>query len=444
MLKRLYEPAAYSAASLSGCFWAETLPDGRDYAPLSGAARAEFAVIGAGFAGLSAALRLAEAGADVAVLDLHAPGWGASGRNGGFCCIGGAKASGATIARRHGAGELAAHRAAEKAAIALVEELAERYAIDLQRHSDGEVQLAHSPRAYAALREEAPEMARAYGVAAQLIAPEELATQGLAGRGFHGGLHLGLGFGLNPRALALGLAHGAQDLGVRIHANSPAEAITPAPEGYRIATPGGTLTARHLLIATNGYSAENLPGWMRARFLPVQSSVIVTRPLTEDEIAEQGWSSDLMAYDTRNLLHYFRLMPDRRMLFGMRGGVRWTPRAHAEIHRAIRADFEAMFPAWGGVETPYFWSGLANLARNLTPFVGAVPGMARAYAAFAWHGNGVAMGTFGGRAMADLALGRAPAIPRFYQAEPKRFELGPARRLALSLAYPYFKVIDAL
>ncbi|TMV59858.1 FAD-binding oxidoreductase, partial [Thioclava sp. BHET1] len=89
MLDHLYEPAAYDAASLDGCYWASTIEDPRDYPQIVGEERSEFAVIGAGFAGLSAALHLAQSGADVSVLDMHRPGWGASGRNGGFCCLGG-------------------------------------------------------------------------------------------------------------------------------------------------------------------------------------------------------------------------------------------------------------------------------------------------------------------------------------------------------------------
>ncbi|WP_236021064.1 NAD(P)/FAD-dependent oxidoreductase [Sedimentimonas flavescens] len=442
MLKHIYEPAAYAAQSLDGCYWVSTAPQAPDYAPLAGEARVEFAVIGGGFTGLSAALRLAEAGVDVAVLDMHAPGWGASGRNGGFCCMGGSKASGATLLRRYGADELARHRAAEVSSIETVADIAARYGIELDRHSEGEVQLAHRPAAFEEMRAEAATLARELGCETRLIGPTELAAEGLAAQGMHGALHVRLGFGLNPRKYVLGLAEAVTRLGGRIHAHSTVEQITRAGEDYVLRTSGGTLRARHILLATNGYSSDNLPDWMRARYLPVQSSVIVTRPLSDDEIAAQGWSSDLMAYDSRNLLHYFRLMPNRQMLFGMRGGVRWTPADHAAIRREIRRDFDTMFPAWRAVEAPWFWSGLANLARDLVPFVGQIGDWPRAFASFAYHGNGVAMGTWCGAQMADLALGRETALPDFYRTPPKRFELGPARRLALIMAYHYYKVMD--
>ncbi|MHC0053639.1 NAD(P)/FAD-dependent oxidoreductase [Actibacterium sp. D379-3] len=441
-LDRIYEPAAYAAGSDAGCYWRTTADDDRSYPPPLGEVRAEFAVIGGGFTGLSAALHLAQAGADVAVLDMHRPGWGASGRNGGFCCIGGAKASDATLTRRFSADDVAKYHAAERGAVALVDRILTSHRIDADRHSHGETLLAHRPRDMDALRAEATELARTHGCAVELIEKSDLPAHGMAGPQFHGAMTLPLGFALNPRKYVLGLAHAAQDAGARLFADAPVTGITRDGEDYVLSCPTGTLRARHLLLATNGYSADDLPRWMRARYLPVQSSIIVTRPLTGAEIADQGWSTDQMAFDTRHLLHYYRLMPNRRFLFGMRGGVRWTPRAHAELKTRIHHDFNAMFPAWRDVETPFFWSGLANLARNLTPYVGPIGDWPRAHAAFAYHGNGVSMGTWCGAQMAALAMGRATALPDLMRAPAARFPLGSARRVLLPLAYRYYSHLD--
>ncbi len=447
-LKRIYEPAAYAAGSLDGCWWPETTAEAPDHPALEGEVTTEFAVIGAGYAGLNAALALAEAGARTVVIDEQAPGWGASGRNGGFCCLGGAKAGGETIARRHGTLELSRHRATEKAAIAHVEALTRRFGIDIDRHSRGELQIAHSARAFKGMQGDLQTLRAAYGVEVELIGAEEMAGRGLQLSGLsgpmHGALWVDLGFALNPRKYALGLARAATAAGVRIHAGTPALSITPEGQDYRITTPKGTLRTRHILLTTNGYSSENLPRWMASRYLPMQSSVIVTRPLTEAEIAAQGWSSDLMAYDSRHLLHYFRLMPDRRMLFGMRGALRWTPEGHAAIRAGLRAHFDAMFPAWRGVETPHFWSGLVAMSRNLTPYVGPLGDWPRAHAAFAWHGNGVAMGSYAGAQLAARALGRPTTLPHFYAMPPRRFELGPARRAMLAAALVGYRLADAL
>ncbi|WP_417808639.1 NAD(P)/FAD-dependent oxidoreductase [Thioclava sp.] len=441
---RIYEPAAYSASSLEGCYWVQTAPDTASYPRLEGEATVEFAVIGAGFTGLSAALRLAEAGGDVAVLDAHPPGWGASGRNGGFCCVGGAKASSAQIGARYGAQELTRFFAAERAAIEQVSDRIAALELSVDRHSQGELQLAHSPKLFAQMRAEAAKISATYGVQADLIAPGDLAGIGLNAQGMHGGLRLDLGFALNPRKYALGLAHAVQACGGTIHADSAVLSIAREGDHHVLRTNHGTLRARHLLIATNGYSSDAVPGWMRSRFLPMQSSVIVTRPLSDDEIAAQGWSSDLMAYDSRNLLHYFRLMPDRRMLFGMRGAVRLTQASQHAHRTATRAHFDAMFPTWRGVEAPHFWSGLICMARDLVPFVGALGQGDNTYAAFAYHGNGVAMGSWSGDQMARLALGQPTELPDFFQRMPKRFELGPLRRLSLPMALLHYRIKDAL
>ena len=204
----------------------------------------------------------------------------------------------------------------------------------------------------------------------------------------------------------------------------------------------GELRAKQVIFATNGYSRDDLPGWFAGRYLPVQSNVLVTRVLTESELTAQGWSSDQMCYDTRNLLHYFRLMPDRRMLLGLRGAMRATPGEHARTRATARADFDRIFPAWREVETPHFWSGLACLARDLMPFAGPVPGMDGAYAALCYHGNGVAMGSYAGRLLAAEITGQGPETPAPMRRPLRRFELGRFRRLALPVAYRLYGLKD--
>ena len=183
---------------------------------------------------------------------------------------------------------------------------------------------------------------------------------------------------------------------------------------------------------------------MASRYLPTQSSVIVTRPMTREELTAQGWTSHQMCFDSRHLLHYFRLMPDNRMLFGMRGGLSHTDAAEATIRKKIRADFDAMFPAWRHVETPHYWSGFVCLSRDLLPYAGPIPGMDGGFAAFAYHGNGVSMGSYSGTLLADLVQGKTPSNP--YPAPmrhtPRRFPLGRFRRLLMRPAYLKYALSD--
>ncbi len=230
------------------------------------------------------------------------------------------------------------------------------------------------------------------------------------------------------------MAAAADQAGARLYRESPVTALKRGARGWELTTPHGTVTAETVIVGTNGYSSEDLPKWLGARYIPAQSNVLVTRPLTDAELEAQGWTSDQASYDTRNLLHYFRLMPDRRFLFGMRGGLMSSPAAEAKARQRNRADFEAMFPAWKQVEATHAWSGMVCLARLRTPFVGPVPGQPGLFAGMAYHGNGVAMGSYSGMMLAELAQGRS-RVPRVMQTPLARFPLGPFRRILLPPFY---------
>ena len=440
-LQRIMEPAAYGPGPLDGCYWRQTAAPPVSPA-VEGDVSCEIAVIGAGVTGLSAALRLAEAGADVAVIDAHGPGWGASGRAGGFCCLGGAKLSDATLRRRYGADEAARYALAEREAVELVAALMEAHGIAADRHSEGETMLAHAPARIADLHDRTAEIEARYGLAARVVPRAELAQQGMASPEFHGAVTVPIGFALNPLKYALGLAAAARQAGARVFGDSPVTEISAEGGGHRLRCPAGTLRARRLVLATNGYSSENLPRWLAGRTLPMPSNILVTRPLSAEERAAQGWTSRQMCYDTRDHLHYFRLMPDDRMLFGVRG--RLGAQAWEATRHAARADFDRIFPAWRHVETPHFWQGLVCLSRKLAPYVGPLGDMPSAVAALAYHGNGIAMGTLAGRMAADLTLGRDAGVPAVMAAPLARFPLGRHRRWLLWGAGHWHRARDAL
>jgi glycine/D-amino acid oxidase-like deaminating enzyme len=282
-----------------------------------------------------------------------------------------------------------------------------------------------------------------YGVTARLTEKADLAAEGL-NAGFEGAITVPIGFGLNPRKYVTALAQAAEEAGAAICHNSPATGVTGRKGAFEVTTPQGRICAERVIIATNGYSSEDLPPWLAARYMPTQSSVIVTRPMTEAELSAQGWTSQQACYDSRHLLHYFRLMPDNRMLFGVRGGLMSNPNSERRALARARADFEAMFPAWRHVETPHGWSGMVCIARNRMPFVGQVPDQPGVFAGLCYHGNGVAMASYSGALLADLVRGKTPErpYPAPMRAPLARFELGRFRRAVMPFAYAGFALSD--
>ncbi len=429
-MRRLYEPEAYDTTVWPDSHWRASAPEPPHCAPLKGEARADVAIIGAGYAGLSAALELREVhGADVAVLDAGQPGWGASGRNGGFACLGGSKLSDAALERRFGAEAAAEFRAFQKAGIARVDDNLRRYVIDADRGPDGEVCLAHRPRDWARFQREAE------AGDLELVPRDALRAAGIDGPTFHGAKIASEGFSIHPLKYTIGLAQAAAAAGARIHGDSLVTGLAREGADWRLTTASGTLRAHRVLIATNGYSSDDIPPWIGGRTLPVLSTILVTRPLSAQERAAQGWTSHRMAFDSRKLLHYFRLLPCGRFLFGMRGGLSARPDRLAVIEREARRHFEVMFPAWRNAETERTWSGLVCLTGSLTPFAGEVPEAPGLFAAFGWHGNGVTPASEAGRRIAHAIAGQANTNPGLMQVPPRRLPLPGLRRGMLQLAY---------
>ncbi len=441
-MNRIFNEYAYGPGPRSECWWDNTctLPS---FSRLETEQRCDVAIIGGGFTGISAALHLAQSGACVSVLEAQSIGWGASGRNGGFCCLGGAKASDALLDRRYGKPERIAYRQTEMAAVNLVEQLINSHKIDVDRHSDGEIELAHRAKDTKGFEAMARAAEENYGVSGRVYSSSDLLARGF-GKHFHGAFSVPVGFGLNPRKYLAGLVEAAVQAGARLFEQSPASAIEPVGRKWKVQVgQGQNILADQVIFATNGYSSEHLPPWFAARYMPSQSNVLVTRPLTRTELEQANWTSDMMAYDTRNLLHYFRLMPDGRFLFGMRGALMTGPRAEAHARRALRADFVRMFPEWSKVDTEFIWSGMVCLARDAVPFVGNIPERSGLWAGLCYHGNGVAMGTLSGAILADLVRGVTPEdYPEVIRRPLSRFPFGRARRLLMPAVYAGLMLAD--
>jgi glycine/D-amino acid oxidase-like deaminating enzyme len=435
------------AAQAAGIWWEASASEPRPATEaLWGAASADVAIVGAGYAGLNAAIRLAAGhGMNVAVLDAGEPGSGASGRNGGFCCPGSARRSWESLDDEFGREETSAFHRMQLEAIAHVRAMIGEHAIASAISGTGTIELAHSARAASAQRRERDDLMARFGQAAEFLAPQELAQRGYGGSGFHGGLRDPCSFGLQPADYVRGLARAAIRLGVRIHANSPVTAIATKAGAYRLATPSGEVTARKIFVATNGYTGDALLPALAGRLLPALSRIFVTRRLSEKEIAAQGWNRIDPASDSRKLLHYFRLLPDGRMMFGGRGGLNPSPAGIERSLLTLRRQFEAMFPVFAAAEATHAWAGNVCLSARLVPYAGPIGDMENAWTALAWHGNGVAMASLSGWRMADVIAGAktvAQCFPAPMRGPLRKFPLPFLRKFWLATAYAAYGLAD--
>jgi glycine/D-amino acid oxidase-like deaminating enzyme len=385
--------------ALPPSLWAATAVPAPDTPPLRGEARAEIAIVGGGYTGLSAALHLAERGKDVRLLEAAEPGWGASGRNGGQV-IPGLKHDPDELCRLFGERQGERIIAVAGGAPDLVFELIARHAIACDAARNGWIQAVHGAAGLAAVQRRAGQW-QARGAPVTLLDAAVVAAR-LGAVGYAGGLADLRGGGLQPLSYARGLARAAAGLGAVIHGGSPAIALRHEGGGWRVETPEGLVTADSLIVCTNAYSDGLLPG-LRRSIVPVNSFQSATAPLPE-ALRRSILPGGEVASDTRRLLTYFRLDSGGRLIIGGRG----TPRGETSPRRyeRLRRLAATMFPQLGTVPWPFNWSGKVALTADHLPHIHEPqPGF---IIALGYNGRGVAMATMMGKLLAERALG-APA-----------------------------------
>jgi glycine/D-amino acid oxidase-like deaminating enzyme len=348
--------------------------------PLAGDVRADVVVIGAGFTGLWTALQLVERdpALEVVVLEATVVGYGASGRNGGFV----------DPSLTHGIHNGLAHFPDEIDELVRLgaENLAELIAFvhdhDIACHLEpvGTIEVATEPWQLADLEAGTVAHARA-GERVELLDAERLRKE-VDSPTYLGGLHRPDGGALvDPAALARGLARVARERGVTIHEGSPVEALEPRGAGVRARTPGGRVDADRAVLATNAYSHHVLPRLGRW-FVPVYDHVLLTEPLTPEQLGRIGWRGRQGLADTANQFHYYRLTPDDRILWGgydaiYRYGSRVGPRYdhRRATYDLLARNFRRTFPQLDDVRFDRWWGGaIATTTRFTVTFGDALGG----------------------------------------------------------------------
>lgn len=367
--------------------------------------RADVAIVGAGYTGLSAALALAKRGLSVAVLESGTVGFGASSRNGGMALTG-LKLAPEVLLRRYGAATAREMFSASLEAIDLVESLIASERIECAFDRCGHLELASKAAHFVAFGRTAAALSEHFGHAVRLLGRAELAGE-IGSTAFYGGIVDPRSAALDPLRYVMGLAHAARRSGATICERTPVGAVEPVGGQWRLTSSRGELTARNVLLATGAYTGRAFPA-LRRRLVPIGSYAIASEPLPSS-LADAVLPRKRAAFDSMRLLHYFRLTPDRRMLFGGRAAfLPENERTIAVSAGMLRADMVALFPQLAGAKIEYAWGGTLDVTFDVMPHAGTIDGM---HYAVGYAGHGVALATLLGKLAADAIAGGARAHP---------------------------------
>jgi glycine/D-amino acid oxidase-like deaminating enzyme len=406
--------------------------------PLAGDVEADLAIVGGGYTGLWAAIQAKELdpGRDVVLLEQDSVGFGASGRNGGFCD------SSLTHGLRNGV-----ERFPEE--IQKIERLAAEnfvgiydtihgHGIDCDWTPTGTMGVAVQPYQVEQLRR-AEELYRSFRQPVRFLNGEEVRAEVdsptyLAGLWRLDGCAL-----VDPARLAWGLRRVALELGVRIHERTAATGMEPEGDGVALVTPGGLVHARRALLATNAFPP--LARSIRRYVIPVYDYALMTEPLTPAQMDAIGWRNGQGLADSGHRFHYYRLTSDDRILWGgydaiYHYGNRVAPELEdrPETFDLLASNFFRTFPQLEGVRFTHRWAGAIDTCSRFCVMWGTALG-GRASYAVGYTGLGVGSARFGARVALDLIGGVETELTklRFVRSKPTPFPPEPLRYAGIQL-----------
>ncbi len=415
-----------------------------DDGPVPAQAETDVAIIGGGYTGLSCALHLARNhGIHALVLEANRPGWGCSGRNGGFARAAIGRYSYAQIIRKWGRKTARRWFGESLAAVNTTRELARDCAAECDLIEAGHLKIAHRPGRAASLAREAELLQAEFEYPAEFIPANRLRSEHIGGSESHGALRFPDALAVHPLRLAFGLLRQARFAGATVCSASPVLDWSKHGGAHVLTTPYGTVRAKTVVIATNGYTPEHLFPCLRAATLPVLSHIIVTRPMTPREKQASGFVTDHVLTDTRDLLYYWRRMTDDRILFGGRGMITESPAGHGRQREFLLAELKRKLPALVDIEVEYDWWGWVCLTADFLPHIYHADDDPSVHYAIGYQGSGVAYGLHAGRLIAARVADNdtGMTIPPTSTSLP-RFPLAALRRAGQRAMYLWYRYRD--
>lgn len=397
--------ASYRGLSL----WLDTLPPPLVPRPrLDRDIDVDVVVVGAGYTGLWTAYHLGrqDPGLRIAVVERETAGFGASGRNGGWC-VGEFAAHPSAVSRRYGEPAARAMVSALAATVDEVGDFCTREGVDADWAKGGTLTLARSAAQERRLREAYDEDAH-WGTASEWLSAEETRRR-LVATEVVGARWAPDCAALNPGKLVRGLADVVCSRGVALYEKTPALSLAP----HEVRTPGGTVRAAVVVRATEGFT-PSLPGHRRT-LAPVYSLMIATEPLADRVWDRIGWSGRETLNDARHLIIYAQRTADGRIAFGGRG-------APYHLHSAVRPAFDRdpatfallrrtmvdLFPDVASAQITHRWGGPLGVPRDWFPSVGLDRSTGMAWGG-GYVGEGVAASALAGQTLAELVTGARTA-----------------------------------